>query len=207
MAVARVDRASRSAADAPPAAMFSCSLAGTVLAAGAALGGLTGHPLRTVIGAPAHRLLDPSSHAELQQVLHAARDGAASGSATFLLRHARGSCVEVSASWLVLAGDDSTQLVFACTELSVGRTARLRQRMQEAFGRLSREVAVVADAQGVLRYVSPTLGALFGYAADAVVPWDVWSYVHPYDVAHTRAAPRCASGPRPGTGAGSRSWP
>jgi diguanylate cyclase (GGDEF)-like protein/PAS domain S-box-containing protein len=84
------------------------------------------------------------------------------------------------------SGADSSQLVFVASGSSVGRAARRRLRMQEAFGRLSREVAVVADAHGILRYVSPALGTLFGYDQSAVVPWDVWSYIHADDVARAR---------------------
>ena len=174
--------------DAPPSAIFSCSLTGTVLAAGAALGRLSGETQAEVVGAPALLLLQPSSHARLQQVLRAARGGATSGFATFRFRQARGPGVEVSGSWSLLAGTstDDTQLVFFSAGSSAGRAAQRRLRMQEAFGRLSREVAVVADAHGTLRYVSPALGTLFGYDSSTVVPWDVWSYVHTDDVARAR---------------------
>ena len=173
----------------PPRAVFTCSLTGTVLAAGAALGELSGGAAHDVVGAPALLLLHPSSHCRLQQVLRAARGGATSGVVTFRLRQRSGPGVEVPGSWSVLpgCGADSSQLVFAASGSSAGRAARRRLRMQEAFGRLSREVAVVADEQGILRYVSRALGTLFGYDRSAVVPWDVWSYIHADDVARARA--------------------
>ncbi|WP_369133989.1 EAL domain-containing protein [Modestobacter sp. I12A-02662] len=97
------------------AALFSCSLSGTVTSAGAAIARLSGRPLREVSGIPAHELLHPSSQDRLQQVLGAARNGATSGTVPLrLLRHADGSDVELPTSWSVLAGpgEDSTQLVF-----------------------------------------------------------------------------------------------
>jgi diguanylate cyclase (GGDEF)-like protein/PAS domain S-box-containing protein len=176
------------AGDAHQTAIFSCSLTGTVLAAGVALGELSGEARAEVIGAPALLLLQPSSHARLQQVLRAARGGATSGSATFRFRQACGPGVEVRGSWSVLTGGsgEPSQLVFVSAGSPAGRSAQRWLRMQEAFGRLSREVAVVADAHGILRYVSPALGVLFGYESSAVVPWDVWSYLHPDDVTRAR---------------------
>jgi diguanylate cyclase (GGDEF)-like protein/PAS domain S-box-containing protein len=174
--------------DAHPTVIFSCSLTGTVLATGAALGELSGAVHAEVVGAPTRLLLQPSSHVRLQQVLRAARGGATTGSATFRFRQARGPGVEVPGTWSVLTGTsaDASQLVFVSAGSSAGRLARRKLRMQEAFGRLSRDVAVVADAHGTLRYVSPALGTLFGYDTSAVVPWDIWSYIHADDVARAR---------------------
>ena len=109
-------------ADGRPTALFSCSPSGTVLTASAALGRLSGRLRTELSGVPAHELLHPSSTAQLQQVLRAAQDGAASGSATFRLRHADSDGVEVSTSWSVLAGGGagSTQLVFVCHDSPVG---------------------------------------------------------------------------------------
>lgn len=122
-------------ADRVPSALFSCSLSGTVLTAGAALARLSGRPLGEVSGVPAHELLHPSSEALLQYVRRAARGGAASGSATFRLRHADGSLVDVPTSWSVLAGAsaDSGQLVFvradvAVADLTYGPRARQHPR-------------------------------------------------------------------------------
>ena len=105
----------------PPTALLSCSLSGTVLTAGAALTRLSGRSLGEVSGVPAQELLHPFSHPLLQYVLRTARDGAASGSATFRLRHADGSHVDVPTSWSVLAGAsaDSTQLVFVGADVAV----------------------------------------------------------------------------------------
>ena len=181
-------RVAATGCDAHPAVIFSCTLTGTVLATGAALGELSGAAHAEVVGAPARLLLQPSSHVRLQQVLRAARGGVTTGSATFRFRQARGPGVEVPGSWSVLTGTsaDASQLVFVSSGSSAGRVARRKLRMQEAFGRLSRDVAVVADAHGILRYVSPALGTLFGYDSSAVVPWDVWSYIHADDVARAR---------------------
>ena len=105
-------------ADGRPTALFSCSPSGTVLTASAALGRLSGRPHTGSSGVPALELLHPSSHAPLQQVLRAARDGAVSGAATLRLQHADGSGVEVLTCWSVLAGAGaaSTQLVFVCAD-------------------------------------------------------------------------------------------
>ncbi|WP_198588019.1 GGDEF domain-containing phosphodiesterase [Geodermatophilus chilensis] len=116
-------------------ALFSCSLSGTVLTAGAALARLSGRPLGELSGVPALELLHPTSHALLRYVLRTARGGAASGSATFRLEHPDGSLVDVPTSWSVLAGGsvDSTQLVFvhadgAAADLTYGpRPARQLQ--------------------------------------------------------------------------------
>ncbi len=105
----------------PPTALFSCSLSGTVLTASAALARLAGRSLGEVSGVPAHELLHPSSHALLRYVLRVAHGGAASGCATFRLRHADGFPVDVPTSWSVLAGAsaDSTQLVFVRADVAV----------------------------------------------------------------------------------------
>ena len=105
----------------PPTALFSCSLSGTVLTASAALARLSGRPLGEVSGVAAHQLLHPSSHALLQYVLRVARGGAASGSATFRVRHPDGSVVDLPTSWSVLAGPcaDATQLVFVRADVAV----------------------------------------------------------------------------------------
>ncbi|WP_175486388.1 sensor domain-containing protein [Geodermatophilus poikilotrophus] len=115
----------------PPTALLTCSLSGTVLTAGAALGRSSGRPLGQVLGVPLHELLHECSHALLQYVLRVARGGAGSGSATFRLRHADGHLVDVPTSWSVLAGAsaDATQLVFvhaggAVADLTYGPRAR-----------------------------------------------------------------------------------
>jgi diguanylate cyclase (GGDEF)-like protein/PAS domain S-box-containing protein len=173
------------ALDPTPSVLFSCSLSGTVLATGAALGRLTGRTPTEVSGAPAQALLDKPSFAELQHVLRSADGGATSGSATFRLRHADGSAVEVPTSWSVLSGlaADSAQVVF----VSAGRPDRRGLPLQEPFGPLSREVTVVVDAQGTVLHSSPAVAARYGYAAEDVVTSDVWCFVHPDDVASARA--------------------
>ena len=100
--------------DRAPAALFSCSPSGTVLTAGTELARLTGRPLGALSGVPAHELLNPSSSDLLRYVLRTARGGAASGAATFRLRHADGSSVDLPTCWSVLGGasPDATQLVF-----------------------------------------------------------------------------------------------
>ncbi|WP_222263015.1 EAL domain-containing protein [Modestobacter marinus] len=112
-------------ADPAPTALFSCSLSGTVLAAGAALARLSGRPLVDVAGVPAHELLHASSRERLQDILRATRDGALSGATTLRFRHVAGSDLEVPTSWAVLAGGsaDATQLVFVRLD---GRPARER---------------------------------------------------------------------------------
>jgi PAS domain S-box-containing protein len=172
-----------------------------VLAVGAALCDLSGRPLPEVLGAPVRALLQPWSHAELQHVLRAAREGAASGSATLRLRHADGSGVEVRTSWSLLAGAgaDSTQLTFVRAESVAGGAAHRRLRVHEAFGRLSSEVVVVADAQGAVLYASLAVEALFGYDAEQVVTSDLWGFLHPDDVPPAMAAYRAlvdGAGPR-----------
>jgi diguanylate cyclase (GGDEF)-like protein/PAS domain S-box-containing protein len=176
-------------AEGPDTVLFSCSLSGTVLAAGAALSGLSGRPLGELPGAPAHAILDPSSRGDLLQVLRAARRGATSGSGTFRLRHADGTAVPVRASWSVLAGvgPDASQLVFVCADQLVGEAARHRLHMQEAFDRLAREAAVVADAQGTLLFASPAVGALLGYEVDDVLAAELWDFLHPDDLPSARA--------------------
>jgi diguanylate cyclase (GGDEF)-like protein/PAS domain S-box-containing protein len=191
-------------ADGAPTALFSCSLSGTVLAVGAALSGLSDRPLAEGLDAPVRALLQPWSHAELQRVLRAAREGATSGSATFRFRHAEGSGVEARTSWSVLAGAsaDTTQLVFVRAESSAGGAAHRRLRVHEAFGRLSSEVVVVADAQGAVQYASLGVEAQFGYEADDVVASDVWGFLHPDDVPSARAGYQAVvdgGGPRTAT--------
>jgi EAL domain-containing protein (putative c-di-GMP-specific phosphodiesterase class I) len=85
-----------------------------VLTAGTELARLTGRPLGALSGLPAHELLHPSSSDLLRYVLRTARGGAASGTATFRLRHADGSSADLPTCWSVLAGasPDATQLVF-----------------------------------------------------------------------------------------------
>lgn len=185
-AVLRTSGPERNGGNGRPAVLFSCSLSGTVLAVGAGLSAPAGRLLSEVVGVQVRALLHPSSHRRWEEVLRAAGEGSRSGVATFRLRHLLGPAPVVRASWSLLAGatDDDAQLVFLRAESPVSRAARRELRMQEAFGRLSREVAVVADAHGVLRYVSPAVGDLLGYGADAVVPWDVWSYVHPDHLGH-----------------------
>jgi diguanylate cyclase (GGDEF)-like protein/PAS domain S-box-containing protein len=172
-----------------PTVLFTCSLSGTVLAAGTALTELSGRPLPEVPGAQAGALLHRSSHAKLEEVLHAVREGALSGSATFRLRHADGSAVRVRMSWAVMTGADadSSQLVFLGTDTTDHAHDRPRPEAREAFEQLSRDVAVVTDAQGILLYASPAVGTLFGYEADDVVPADVWSFIHPDDLPWARA--------------------
>jgi diguanylate cyclase (GGDEF)-like protein/PAS domain S-box-containing protein len=169
--------------------LFTCSLSGTVLAAGATLSELSGRPLPEVPGASVRALLHRSSHAKLEEVLQAVRDGAVSGSATVRLRHADGSAVRVRMSWAVLSGPDadSSQLVFLGTDTTDRTPDRPRPGVQEAFEQLSDDVAVVTDAQGTLLYASPAVGTLFGYEADDVVPSDVWSFIHPDDLPWARA--------------------
>lgn len=169
-----------------PAVLFSCSLSGTVLAVGAGLSGPSSRLLSEAVGAQVRALLHPSSHRRWEEVLRAAGEGRRSGVATFRLRPLLGPAPVVRVTWSLLAGatEDDAQLVFLRWESPVSRAARRGLRMQEAFGRLSREVAVLVDAHGILRYVSPAVGDLLGYGADAVVPWDVWSYVHPDHLVH-----------------------
>ncbi len=121
--------------DRAPAAQFSCSPSGTVMTAGTELARLTGRPLGALSGVPAHELLHPSSSELLRYVLRTARGGAASGAATFRLRHADGSPVDLPTCWSVLAGasPDSTQLVFVraggtVADLTFGPRARYRPR-------------------------------------------------------------------------------
>jgi PAS domain-containing protein len=136
------DEATAAPRSAPaPAALFTCSLSGTVQTAGAALTRLTGRPLGELSGVPAHELLHPFSHDLLQYVLRTARDGAASGSATLRLEHADGSRIDVPTSWSVLAGGraDSTQLVFVragatVADLTFGPRARARLRAAAPAG-------------------------------------------------------------------------
>jgi PAS domain S-box-containing protein len=161
-----------------PTALFSCSLSGTVLAAGAALGSLP--------GGPAHALLHPSSHARLDEALQAARDGAARGTVTLRLASRSGVALPVSWSVLAGAGPDATQVVFVGPDPSAGRAFRPSLRVQEAIDHLSREVAVVADADGHVLYASPSVAAVFGYDADGALPPDVWSVVHPDDAPSAR---------------------
>jgi EAL domain-containing protein (putative c-di-GMP-specific phosphodiesterase class I) len=118
-----------------PAALMSCSPSGVVLTAGTELARLTGRPLGALSGVPAHELLDPSSSDLLRYVLRAARGGAGSGAATFRLRHADGSSVDLPTCWSVLAGTspDATQLVFVradgrVADLTYGPRARARLR-------------------------------------------------------------------------------
>ncbi|SDY13793.1 diguanylate cyclase (GGDEF) domain-containing protein [Geodermatophilus africanus] len=115
------------------AALFSCSPSGTVLTAGTELARLTGRPLGALSGVPAHELFHPSSSDLLRYVLRTARGGAASGAATFRLRHADGSSTDLPTCWSVLAGasPDATQLVFvradgAVADLTYGPRARSR---------------------------------------------------------------------------------
>jgi diguanylate cyclase (GGDEF)-like protein/PAS domain S-box-containing protein len=159
-----------------------------VLAAGAALSELSGCPLPEVPGVQARALLHRSSHAKLAEILQAVHDGTVSGSATFRLRHADGSAVRVRVSWSVLSGPDadSAQLVFLGSDPTDRAPDRSRPGAQEEFEKLSRDVAVVTDAQGVLLYASPAVSTMFGYEADDVVASDVWSLVHPDDLPWAR---------------------
>jgi diguanylate cyclase (GGDEF)-like protein len=172
-------------AGAPPTALLSCSLSGTVLTAGAALARVAGRPLGEVSGVPLHELLHPSSHPLLQYVLRVARGGAASGSATFRLRHADGLLVDVPTSWSVLAGAsaDATQLVFvradgAVADLTYGPRARpqlraaappdgprqqpdrpqLLDRLTGALGRAEGSTAVLAVDLDHFRLVNASRG-------------------------------------------------
>jgi diguanylate cyclase (GGDEF)-like protein/PAS domain S-box-containing protein len=61
---------------------------------------------------------------------------------------------------------------------------RLRHRQQElydAFERLSGELALVADREGTLLYVSPAVYSLLGFGVDEVISREGWSFVHPDD--------------------------
>jgi diguanylate cyclase (GGDEF)-like protein/PAS domain S-box-containing protein len=189
------------AVGAPASALFSCSLSGTVLAAGAALGRLSGRPLADAPGAPAHALVHPSSHEHLRLALRAASDGTASGSMNLCLLHADGFPVQVRTSWSVLAGAgaDATHLVFVCADPPAGPGGEHQVRDPEAFDGLSRDVAVVGDARGTLLYASPAVVVLFGYEADDVVASDLWSFLHPDDLPAARAGYRSVvdgDGPR-----------
>jgi PAS domain S-box-containing protein len=161
------------------AVLFSCSLTGTVLTAGAAFGRLTGRPLSEFPGGPARALLQPWSHGELQHVLRSARDGLASGSTTLRFACADGSGVEVTAAWAVQAGTgtEAARLVFAHAG-TVDVSAR--------SGCL--DVAVVLDAHGTLTYVSPVVSELFGYEVDDLTGIDVWHLLPAEDAVSAREA-------------------
>ena len=118
----------------PPTVLFSCSLSGTVLAAGAALSELSGRPLPEVPGASARALVHRSSHAKLEEILQAVHDGTGSGPATLRLRHADGSPVRVRVTWSMCCAHGSGSRT-AAIAIARPMTSMPQGRCRKATGR------------------------------------------------------------------------
>jgi diguanylate cyclase (GGDEF)-like protein/PAS domain S-box-containing protein len=66
------------------------------------------------------------------------------------------------------------------------RQRHRQQELYDAFERLARELALVADQEGILLYVSPAVSSLLGYAVDEVITREGLDFVHPDDEDHAR---------------------
>ncbi|TQN42956.1 PAS domain S-box-containing protein/diguanylate cyclase (GGDEF)-like protein [Blastococcus colisei] len=179
--------------DGPATVLLSCSLSGTVLAAGAAFAALSGHPCSEVLGAPMRTLLQPWSHAQLQHVLRAARNGSASGTTPLRIRHADGSGLEVDTSWSVLTGADAnaTQVVFVCSVVPEGavredvsawerdRAVRASEARFRAIAEASAEGIWVVSTAAETLYANTRVAAILGVPAeqtgDLLAVLDPWA--------------------------------
>ncbi len=111
-------------------------------------------------------------------------------SATFerLLQHRDGHAIPVLVDITVLHGDDDTPYAMASFVRDLSRVSTAEQQLDRqqalyrALNQRASDVALVADPDMTLRYVSPSAGDVFGYTEAEVIGRASWSFVHPDDV-------------------------
>jgi len=115
-------------------------------------------------------------------------------SATYdgFLHHYDGHAIPVLVELNVLRDSDDTAYGMACfvRDLSAVRDAEHRLESQEALflalGRRASDVAMVADADTKILYVSPSITEIFGYATEDLVGRVGWTIIHPDDISTAR---------------------
>jgi diguanylate cyclase (GGDEF)-like protein/PAS domain S-box-containing protein len=106
-----------------------------------------------------------------------------------------GELREVQLGVLPVGPAHDTVLAAATATTGEGR----RRWFRALLGR-STDLAVITDAEVVIRYAGPSLQTMFGYTPDEVVGVSGWQFVHPDDEARTRShweQALAAPGPRP----------
>ncbi|MEP6980501.1 MAG: PAS domain S-box protein [Nakamurella sp.] len=111
-----------------------------------------------------------------------------------LQRHRDGHAIPTLIDVTVLHDDEGMPYAMASfvRDLRAVSTAEERLDRQRALYRAlnqrASDVALVADADMTLRYVSPSVTDIFGYRADEPVGRTSWSFVHPDDLPPLREA-------------------
>lgn len=129
--------------------------------------------------------LDPIRGADLSAVL--AGHASMHQRHEVIARNAGGRKLPLLLEVTVLFGTDGRPQGFACfaTDLSEVRDAERRLAGQEVFyralNRRASDLAIVADPDGNLVYVSPSATEFLGYAPDEMVASSGFDFVHPED--------------------------
>jgi diguanylate cyclase (GGDEF)-like protein/PAS domain S-box-containing protein len=136
--------------------------------------------------------LDAGANDERLPAILAGR--AESGSWERLIAHADGTAVPILVNAALLREADGTPYAVAgfLQDLTALRKAESalsgREALFAALVRQATDLSAVISAEGVLTYVSRSAQTVFGYDPDALAGADVWSFLHPDDMAEARAA-------------------
>ena len=168
---------------------------------------MLGFELADIAGQSPGVLVGPETDLETLRRVEAALRQDETVTAELVLHDADAAPVRVEATYrVVAAGSGATWYLASYRDLSdrVEAAAALRrsEAWAEAMVQGSSDLVMVADGEGVVRYVSPAITEVLGYQADEFVARVFADVIHPDDV-HRSSGLFDASGPVEGARTGS----
>ncbi|MGA8257198.1 MAG: PAS domain S-box protein, partial [Nocardioides sp.] len=174
--------------------MALATIDGDLLEVNAALGRLLRRPVESLVGTrwghPA-RICEPDGDQSICVPPAAAARGRLAGE--FELESPSGEDdgdpIRLRVAWSLAGGvpDDSSCL--CCVFVEQPHPDDRYQRQNDFFaalGQRASDVAIIADANGLMVYVSPGVWKVFGYRSDDVVAFEGWDFIHPDDLARMK---------------------
>lgn len=172
-----------------------CNLEGILTEANDAFCALLGLPREQLLGRPVRDLNHPSDDGQADLALSELLRGTSESTQVLsVLRDGKDRPVPGLANAQVMRDENGAVVGISIilNDLAELRAAEGRQRQQEeyfaALAQRASDVAVVADATGLMLYASPGLTRVLGYTIEDFVGSEGWDFIHPDDIPEMRVA-------------------
>ncbi|WP_344305453.1 sensor domain-containing protein [Nocardioides bigeumensis] len=168
---------------------FLCDLEGIVTEVNEAFSALLGTRREQLLGRPVRDLIHCSDGGRVNHALASLLQGTSeSTQVPSVLRDRQDRPIPGLASAQVLREENGTVVGVSVVlnDLSELQAAEGRHRQQEQFfatmSQRASDVAIVADATGLMLYTSPGITKVLGYTPEDILDSEGWDFIHPDDV-------------------------